>query len=353
MNQTKLKPSPEKVGIDSFLYSCLEQEKTLKAIPYRLKGLERWPLARTSEEEPGHLKGKDTEELLKDMCEWYGTKFPELLEKDDLNLKVLSALSSATVFIHHDLLLIYNAQSEDEEDILPSLDGQAENPFWKKVFAGLKTSYPHWSNLIINFFRWNYNENPPEDLIEPGDVPPVGMFSPFVRRGFGGAGGRPGGDRGPRRSGGDRGASGNRRPGGDRGGDRGGRGERGGRNDRGGDRGGRSDRGERGQRGPAEHQGRGRGDGHSGRGDRHGGPKRGDRERQHNPERDQEFEAKAIQEVLEAVAQLRSNPGMEEVRLKPTNSFYRRIQHQRAKDEGMNSISVGEGADRALTIRRV
>jgi predicted RNA-binding protein Jag len=38
--------------------------------------------------------------------------------------------------------------------------------------------------------------------------------------------------------------------------------------------------------------------------------------------------------------------------LKPNNSFYRRLQHQRAVELGFDSFSVGEGPDRSVRIAR-
>jgi len=40
------------------------------------------------------------------------------------------------------------------------------------------------------------------------------------------------------------------------------------------------------------------------------------------------------------------------VTLKPTNSFYRRIQHQQIVESGYHSFSVGEGPDRAVKVAR-
>jgi len=57
-------------------------------------------------------------------------------------------------------------------------------------------------------------------------------------------------------------------------------------------------------------------------------------------------------EVEEALAKLRDDSGVQAVKLKPTNSFYRRIQHQKIVDAGFESSSVGEGADRAVQVTR-
>ncbi len=60
----------------------------------------------------------------------------------------------------------------------------------------------------------------------------------------------------------------------------------------------------------------------------------------------------ALAEVDQAIAQLRSDTSVEEVMLKPTNSFYRRIQHQKIVDAGFHSFSVGEGPSRAVKVAR-
>jgi predicted RNA-binding protein Jag len=43
---------------------------------------------------------------------------------------------------------------------------------------------------------------------------------------------------------------------------------------------------------------------------------------------------------------------VEEVFLKPVNSFYRRIQHQYAVDKGFESCSVGEGNERGVKVAK-
>ena len=59
-----------------------------------------------------------------------------------------------------------------------------------------------------------------------------------------------------------------------------------------------------------------------------------------------------LQEVEKALETLRRQPDIQEIRLAPQNSFYRRIQHQKIVDAGFISQSVGEGSDRAVTIQR-
>jgi predicted RNA-binding protein Jag len=55
--------------------------------------------------------------------------------------------------------------------------------------------------------------------------------------------------------------------------------------------------------------------------------------------------------VDEAMAKITSGE-VEEVFLKPMNSFYRRIQHQYAVDKGFESCSVGEGNERGVKVSK-
>ena len=60
----------------------------------------------------------------------------------------------------------------------------------------------------------------------------------------------------------------------------------------------------------------------------------------------------ALAEVDDAIATMRANPDKPEITLKPQNSFYRRLQHQKIIDMGFDSNSVGEGPERAVRIGR-
>jgi predicted RNA-binding protein Jag len=59
-----------------------------------------------------------------------------------------------------------------------------------------------------------------------------------------------------------------------------------------------------------------------------------------------------LREVDDALGKLREDSSLQSVKLKPTNSFYRRVQHQKIVDSGFESSSVGEGADRAVKVTR-
>ena len=109
---------------------------------------------------------------------------------------------------------------------------------------------------------------------------------------------------------------------------------------------------DRGGRDRAQPGGRDRG-GRDGSGRRSG--RRPDSGSSHHSGRDPRsgrLEEIALRDVAKALRNLRSDPGLETCILKPINSFYRRLQHQAAADEGFGSESVGEGPDRAVKIIR-
>ncbi|MEI8024737.1 MAG: R3H domain-containing nucleic acid-binding protein [Pseudomonadota bacterium] len=79
---------------------------------------------------------------------------------------------------------------------------------------------------------------------------------------------------------------------------------------------------------------------------------RGPRERKPDQEKDMEQEAATLALVDVAIQSLSSNLDLKEVVLAPQNSYYRRLQHQKAVDAGFISDSVGEGKERAVKISR-
>jgi predicted RNA-binding protein Jag len=56
--------------------------------------------------------------------------------------------------------------------------------------------------------------------------------------------------------------------------------------------------------------------------------------------------------VDQALERLRTDTSCNEVRLDPSNSFFRRLQHKKAVSEGFFSFSTGEGMARAVVVTR-
>jgi len=79
---------------------------------------------------------------------------------------------------------------------------------------------------------------------------------------------------------------------------------------------------------------------------------RGPRERKPDQEKDMEQEAATLALVDQAMQSLSANLDLKEIILAPQNSYYRRLQHQKAVDAGFISDSVGEGKERSVKISR-
>jgi hypothetical protein len=285
--------------LDYFLYSCFEYEQTCKALPGKAMGPQRWPQAvafldgeRDNFRDLGDL-GKQLEACLR----WYVEQFPSLLEDRSMTMENIGNLTAPAVFFSLDLKIVAGADSQNTADALQASDN---NAVWETIDRHLDELLPNFSSHFKTYLRWVFVKKE-EQTWDVGSRPPVGRYAPFQRRS-----GRPGDSKGPPR----RGAGG-----------QGGR-PQGGR-----------DRHERGQdrdrsRGPRRDAGAAKGGSHA------------------------EQERAALEAVRFAVDQLRSNPALAEIKLDPSNSFFRRLQHKRAVAEGFHSFSTGEGMQRAVVVTR-
>ena len=64
----------------------------------------------------------------------------------------------------------------------------------------------------------------------------------------------------------------------------------------------------------------------------------------------QDSEEQALKAVEDAIILLNSKPALKTVKLKPQNSFMRRLQHKKIAEMGLESTSVGEDRNRAVKI---
>jgi hypothetical protein len=307
------------VPIDYFLFTCLEHERTQRATTASADGVDedalnkgRWPImvGATLETLPGELKSMDLKGLMGRMSLWYAAQYPEMVEETPLDHIMLNNIVAPFMKFTLDLadlvllktgtaLPAHNAETDESKDV------------WATISVVLKEEFPGYYAYFDRFLRWAFADVEPEE-IEEGSRPPVGKNMPNFR-----------GNRQPQ-------GGGHQHRGQHGGGGGGHRGQHGGR-DRGNHRG-------DGQRG--HHQG----GGHKGR---HGGGGGGG----HNQQADAETEKLALAAVDDAIAKITSGE-VEEVFLKPMNSFYRRIQHQYAVDKGFESCSVGEGNERGVKVSK-
>lgn len=382
VKQRLLEQQGQKAPLDLFLFACWEQEKTLKALargdknqvnssrPAVVRG---WlGVHDKGQPAPG---GEEFVSLWTQCCLWYKDQYPELASSQTLDHEVLSGLVSPVVDLYNDLCaLFYRCHQKSlpyfpvakpskllavpDAGAEPVALPQEESP-WPQILQVLDGTMGSVNSWVREYLIWTFREEVAE-FFAPGSRPPVGKFAPPSLRREGSFGSRPRGRDG--REGRD-----GVRERGDR--------ERGDRTRGAADRevevglvdappteGGFRESGE------GRARGRGRGERESGGGRRpsefrspRGGerPKSGgwtgDRDRGRpkvSAEETQKNSDAALAEVDQAIRTLESQPSLNEVRLTPQNSFYRRIQHQKIVDAGFVSQSVGEGPSRAVTISR-
>lgn len=238
---------------------------------------------------------------------WYTEQFPGIVTDRKLEMENISAIAAATAYFCLDLRIL---ATNDAGNLMEALSTTESNSIWDEVDETINAAIPYLNNYVRSYLRWVFVQRE-EQVWEAGSRPPVGRFAPGAAR----RAARAAGDRGgpPRRGGGDRGGP---------------RGDRGPRSDRGdrGDRG--NQRGERGERRPRSAPGARGGGSHA------------------------EQEKLALESVIQAVERLRAEPAVNEVRLDPSNSFFRRLQHKKAVSEGFFSFSTGEGMARAVVVTR-
>jgi hypothetical protein len=220
--------------------------------------------------------------------------------------------------------------------------------FWGVVFTEVKRTFPRHHSAIVSFVRWHFQPEPEQVAIDWRTRPPVGeAFSQYLRSiqgsragahssrngRFNGEGREP---RSPRGAPPD--TAGNRPRGGENRGSRGPTDGRPARNAFAGTRAPlephRPHREAAGPETPSNNQEAG-GDLSSGR----------------SPEELQRLTEQITQEVEHNIRILQKNSRRPGIRLKPQNSFFRRIQHMAAIELGYETESVGEGRDRSVYIK--
>lgn len=307
--------------IDYFLFSCFEFEQNCKAFPATAVSAQRWPEiipfiegTRENFEELGTLQDQLSASL-----KWYANEFPAIVTDHKIEMENLAAVAAASVFFALDLRILASKDSNALESL-----GQDNNGLWSEIDRIVSEIAPNMAQFISAYLRWVF-VRVEEKYWEAGSRPPVGRYTPGARnrRPYGsgpsssgprrsGPGGKPSGDR-------DRGP---RRDSGDRNGPRSG-GPSGGRDRDSGDR----SRRPQAPRGENPNAGAGR-----------------------NSHADQE--QAALESVKSAIDRLRGEEGLKEIRLDPSNSFFRRLQHKKAVSEGFYSFSTGEGSGRSVVVTR-
>ena len=316
------------IPLDLFLFSCLEQERLLRATAQQ--NHEGWPVLANVElaENKSYLDEASFESSVQRLIAWYRDQFPLMTSRAPLNHEALPAVVPPMVALDRDLETLHQLKLQSA---LPLYVASATPPSaeWGIILAAVNAAFPQYAKYFVTYLQWSHGAEVVEDFV-PGSRPPVGRYAPPPLRKDG-----PGGRRGP---GGSFDRSGPKGP-------RGGRDARGPRPEN------QAPAPKRGKDNPKAQDGRGR---QQHRRDQEDRPARRDRQPGPRPSESetQRLTEVALVEVEEALAKLRDDSGVQAVKLKPTNSFYRRIQHQKIVDAGFESSSVGEGADRAVQVTR-
>ena len=329
------------VPVDYFLYTCLEHERTKRAagVDEAQANIGRWPImvGATLESLPEELKAMDLKGLMSRMSLWYAAQYPEMMEETPLDHIMLNQIVEPFMKFTLDLADLVLLKTGTA---LPShnADTEESKAVWETIKTVLKEEFAGYYAYFERFLRWAFADVEPEE-IEEGSRPPVGKNMPNFR------GNRPQGGGPPQRHGqgggqqqrhGQGGGQQRHGQGGGQGGGRDRDGRGGGRDNRGGGRDHRDNRDNRDNRG-GQHQKPRHGQGQGGGGGAQ--------------QADAETEAQALAAVDEAISKINAGE-VQEVFLKPVNSFYRRIQHQYAVDKGYESASVGEGNERGVKVAK-
>lgn len=315
INKTLPTQKQTSLKIDYFLYSCFEFEQTCKAFPGKAIGPQRWPETiqfiedqRSDFEDLGTLQDQLTAAL-----KWYTIEFPALVTDRKIEMDNIGALATAAVYFCLDLRILAGKDSNALESLATD-----DNALWAEIDRIIQENAPNFAHYLNAYLRWVYVKVE-EKYWEAGSRPPVGRYTPGARRG------RPYGsgpsNYGPRRGG----------PGGKASGDRD-RGPRRDNNDRGAPRNGGRDRDNRNRRPQAT----------AGNSNANAAGR--------NSHADQE--QAALESVKQAIERLRAETSVTEIKLDPSNSFFRRLQHKKAVSEGFYSFSTGEGSGRSVVITR-
>ena len=315
-------PRTKQVSVDLFLFSCLEQErlnrrKDIQADP----NSGRWPALKDLKvgNLPTEFAGAPLKALIDRVCIWYASQFPDLTDDRPFDSHQMNAVVEPFLNLTLDLADIILLKTGTIIPFSDSADPKAKE-IWHDISNAVRDMFHTYESFFNKFLTWTFAEGA-EEIAEPGSVQPVGRYSPY----FKGPQAPPAPPQQPKQGKDSRGDT---------------RGET--RSDSRND--GRSD-------GRNDNRGDTRSDTRDMPHVKKAAPQMDDRQQKHNPA-DEETERHAIAEVDVALQQLKDDTGIEEVFLAPMNSFYRRIQHQYAVDQGYNSCSVGDGQERGVKVSR-
>lgn len=289
IKQQYLQAAGQEIGLDYFLYTCFEEEKTnagLVGKHFKIMSKKKYPPLRDGRKD---LIAEDIDQALEDVFAWYLSEYPILASSEVLDYSVHSEMLTPYILLIADVKDLFRSKGQALVYKLSPESSPEQDEQWSKVLTKLQKYFPTYYKFMAAYISW-ITKAPNTAPIDLTSVPPVGRYLAMLqdaRRRAERKANQGSFERGPR----------------DR--DRDDRGDR------------RDRKPQQGRFSSAEH-------------------------------RDQS----AMKDVEQGIAKLKKNLLLKEILLKPQNSFVRREQHKRVKELGFNSHSSGEGPNRAVMITR-
>ncbi len=326
IKQLYLLAAGQEIGMDYFLFTCFEEEKTIAGLVGRhlkLNNKKRYPLLATDRR--GELN-EGLSQAREALLSWYGERYPFLGGTAVLDYSIHGEMLAPFVLMLLDIREL-NRLKEQPLPMRLAAESDLENdPAWAEVLAQLHSHFSAYYRFMIAYIAW-LTKAPSTSPLDLTSVPPVGRYLQLLHEARRRAERKA--NQGSYSSGGER----SERP------------SYGGPPPRGGEGGGNDRNKSRSESGNSRGFDR--------------GPRRNDREssyrsseRRQGGEHPQERNQEALHQVEQGVNTLKKNSLLKELILPPQNSFVRREQHQRVKELGFTSSSTGEEDGRAVKITR-
>lgn len=311
------------VSLDFFLFTCHEEEVTLKSLkaPFRAHiNTTRWPHVASyyKDSKPQALKApqgvktdavelaseetatlspvlaeQELTALIPELCRWYAAAFPLLAGRDVMDYSIHAQLLQPFVLLSQDFATLVHLKlgrpmaAYAAEDSLPS-----DQALWQALELALKQHFPAYAPYMLAYFQWYFRIALPPTY-DLASIPPVGRYALLLQR---------------------------------------------------------SSR--KAQQKAAAEQQQARWQEREREAAVKAVPANKEPSSQAKEPSSQAKEKEALAEVEEALQAFGANLELQELSLSPQNSYLRRLQHQRVVEKGFKTESSGEGALRAVKILR-
>lgn len=318
--QKILESRGKNVSLDLLLYSCLEHERVIRAkLPGGATSHDSLPISESLSNFDDEVVSDDQLfQLIEKLAVWYSSHHPCLTVRGVIDRGMLHEVVEPLVSFNQNLEQLYNTC---KKSTLPEFSKEKdEGTFWNRLEHIFLAHFPEHGKSFLKYIHWSHAAQPVPDF-EIGDVPPVGRNAPRL----------------PRRDRDDRAPYGVSKS---------------------------SDDSRMTKPRKIDYDSRhGNKFVNKSNSEKKSGRKRDKIDnsipvnseksaRRDSLKHDAMARQAAEEEVATALKKLRENPSLQELNLRPANSFFRRIQHQIASDEGFTTISVGEGHNRAVKVCR-